>query len=116
MSTPPSDPRATSWPLASEIAAVFEEAVQQQRRVTKMLLKSAELRIVVVGMPKGSTWPEHAATGRVVVRVEQGCVDLRTTSGDVLRAQPGVLVALDPREPHDVVAGEDTVFLLMVAG
>ena len=58
--------------------------------MTKMLLKSAELRIVIVGMPKGSTWPEHAAAGRVVVRVEHGCVDLRTKSGDALRVEQGV--------------------------
>jgi quercetin dioxygenase-like cupin family protein len=58
-----SDRKATCWPLASEIAAVREEAVRQQRRVTRILLKSAELRIVVVGMAKGVTWPEHTATG-----------------------------------------------------
>ena len=116
MTTPSSDRETTSWPLAPQIAAIREEAVQQQRRVTRILLKSAELRIVLVGMAKGVTWPEHAASGRVVVRVEYGCVDVRTTSRDMLRVAQGVMVSLEPREPHDVVAIEDTVFLLMVAG
>jgi quercetin dioxygenase-like cupin family protein len=54
--------------------------------------------------------------GRVVVRVELGCVDVRTKGGDVQRVAQGVVVALEPQEPDDVVAVEDTVFLLMVAG
>jgi quercetin dioxygenase-like cupin family protein len=106
---------ATSWSLDHEIAAVRQEAIQKQGRVTRMLLKSPEVRIVIVGMAKGVTWPEHTASGRVIVRVEQGCITVRTASGET-RAGQGVMLGLEPREPHDVVAIDDAVFVLMVAG
>lgn len=106
---------ATSWSLAQEIAAVRDEAVGKSGRVARMLLKSAEVRVVAVGMAKDATWPEHSAKGRVLIRIEHGSIDVRTTAG-TSRFGPGMLVAFEPGEAHDVHAIEDAAFLLIVSG
>jgi quercetin dioxygenase-like cupin family protein len=105
----------SSWAVAHEIQSVHEEAVQKHGRVTRTLLKSAEVRVLVVGMARGVTWPEHKAAGRVVIRVEHGCIEMHTNDR---RSQfaAGMLVALEPGEPHDVLAVEDSAVLLFVSG
>jgi quercetin dioxygenase-like cupin family protein len=107
--------RASSWAVAHEIQSAQEEAVQKHGRVTRMLLKSAEVRVLVVGMARGVTWPEHNAAGRVVIRVEHGCIEMHMNDRPSQFAA-GMLVALEPGEPHDVLAVEDSAFLLFVAG
>jgi quercetin dioxygenase-like cupin family protein len=109
------DQSATSWSLADEIRSVHQESVQNRRRVARMLLKTAEVRLVVVGMAHGVTWPEHKATGRVLIRVEIGCIELRAKGGTAQLAA-GMLVALEPGEAHDVRAIEDAAFTLLVGG
>jgi quercetin dioxygenase-like cupin family protein len=109
------DRSATSWSLENEIGSVCDDAVQQKGRVARMLLKSPEVRVVVVGIAKGVTWPQHTAAGRVLVRVEQGCIELGTRDGTTQLAA-GMLCALEPGQPHDVHAVEDSAFLLIVAG
>jgi quercetin dioxygenase-like cupin family protein len=109
------DRSATSWSLENEIRSVCDEAVRQKGRVARMLLKSPEARVVVVGIAKGVTWPQHTAAGRVLVRVEQGCIELGTRDGTT-QLGAGMLTALEPGQPHDVRAVEDSAFLLIVAG
>jgi quercetin dioxygenase-like cupin family protein len=115
--TAPSSPEASasSWSLAYEIESVRNEAIQKHDRVARTLLKSPEVRAVVVGMAHGVTWPEHKAGGRVLIRVEHGSIELRR-SGRAAQFSAGMLVALDPGEVHDVVAVEDAAFLLLVSG
>lgn len=91
------------------------EAVEQSGRVARMLLKTPEVRVVVVGMAQGVTWPEHTAGGRVLLRVEHGSIELRTKDA-ATRLSAGMLAAVEPGESHDVVAIEDSAFLLFVAG
>jgi quercetin dioxygenase-like cupin family protein len=105
----------SSWLLSDELAAVRAEAVRDGSRVTRMLLKSTEVRVAVVGMAKGVTWPQHTAKGRVVVKIEDGRVEVRAAAGSS-ELSAGMMMGLDPGEPHDVRALEDTVFLLIVAG
>ena len=113
MTTTPSGP--TSWSLAHEIESVRRQAVNERGRVARVLLKSAEVRVVMVGMAQGVTWPEHKAVGRVLIRVEHGCVDVRTKES-TSRFAADMLIALEPGESHDVYAVEDTAFLLLVSG
>jgi quercetin dioxygenase-like cupin family protein len=115
MSNMSPDRSATSWSLDNEIGPVCDEAVQQKGRVARMLFKSPEVRVVVVGIAKGVTWPEHTAAGRVLVRVELGRIELGTQNSKTQLAA-GMLVALEPGEPHDVFALEDSAFLVIVAG
>jgi quercetin dioxygenase-like cupin family protein len=89
--------------------------VEQQNRLSRVVLKTAEIRLLVVGMARGTTWPEHTASGRVVVNVASGSIELTTASGS-LRLDAGMGATLEPRESHDVLAIDDAAFLLIVAG
>lgn len=109
------DRSATSWSVEREIESVCDQAIQQNGRIARMLLKTPEVRVVVVGIAKGITGPQHSAAGRVPVRVELGCIELGTKDGKTQLAA-GMLSALEPSEPHDVHALEDSAFLLIVAG
>ena len=104
-----------SWSLPDEIQSVREEAMRRRGRMTRKLLKSAEVRAVVVGLQQGVVWPEHEAAGRVLIRVEHGNIELRRKGGTE-RFAAGMLIALEPGEPHDVRAVEDSAFLLIVGG
>lgn len=84
-------------------------------RVTRMLLTSAEVRVALVPIARRITWPEHTAWGRVLVRVEEGTIEIRV-AGTTTQLTAGTMIGLEPREPHDVDAVEDTAFLLFVAG
>jgi quercetin dioxygenase-like cupin family protein len=105
----------SSWSLEQEIGSVCDEAVRQQGRVARMLLKTPEVRVVIVGIAKGVTWPQHTASGRVLLRVECGSIELAVRDATT-RLTAGSLTALEPNEPHDVHALEDSAFLLIVAG
>ncbi len=115
--TPASSPegRPTAWLLDHEIESVREESKRSGSRVARVLLKSDEVRVVVVGMAQGVAWPEHTAAGRVLIRVEQGSIQLGRKEGTA-QFVAGMLIALEPGEPHQVRAVEDSAFLLIVAG
>ena len=104
-----------SWSLPDEIQSVRENSIRHRGRMTRVLLKSAEVRAVVVGMAQGDVWPEHKAAGRVLIRVEHGHIELRRNGGTEQFAA-GMLIALEPGEPHSVRAVEDSAFLLIVGG
>ena len=116
--TPASSPegRPTAWPLDQRIR-IGTRGVETRSgsRVARVLLKSDEVRVVVVGMAQGVAWPEHTAAGRVLIRVEQGSIQLGRKEGTAQFAA-GMLIALEPGEPHQVRAVEDSAFLLIVAG
>lgn len=88
---------------------------RRARLKSKVLVKTAELRLVLVAMPAGSIWPEHRAAGRVAVHVLAGRIafGLGETVRDI---GPGELVAIEEGFPHDIRGQEDTAFLLIVAG
>jgi len=107
--------RPTRWPLDQEIESAREESKRRGSRVARVLLKSDEVRVVVVGMAQGVAWPEHTAAGRVLIRVERGCLELGRKEGTA-QFGAGMLIALEPGEPHHVRAVEDSAYLLIVAG
>jgi quercetin dioxygenase-like cupin family protein len=106
---------STSWSVPLEAESAQKASVEQRDRVVRILFKSPEVRVVVVGMAKDEIWPEHKASGRSLLRVERGSIALRTTNGSTVLTV-GMLAVLEPREPHDVIALEDAAFLLLVSG
>jgi quercetin dioxygenase-like cupin family protein len=108
------DQGTASWALDQELTAVATAALERGR-VARVLLKTPEIRVVVVGMRRGAIWPEHAAAGRVVVHVVRGSLELRTQRGNRQLAA-GMMTSLDPGEAHDVYALDDSSFVLVVTG
>ena len=101
--------------LHPEVDDLIAEARAHNGRQTRALVKTPEVRLMVVGMTAGTTWPEHRAAGRVLLRVERGCIEC-TVAGQRHRLQAGGLASIDAGEAHDVHALEDSAFLLVVAG
>lgn len=106
----------TRWSL-STIARELRElpAWSQRERVTKLLVKEPEMRVLLVGLPAGARWPQHRAAARVVVAVLEGRLDFRI-GDEVSTLAAGDIGTIEPSVVHDLHAHEDTFFLLTVAG
>jgi quercetin dioxygenase-like cupin family protein len=87
----------------------------RQERVTRVLVKEPEVRLVLVGLPAGARWPQHKAASRVIVSIVQGRLEF-SVGGDARTLAAGDVISLEPSVIHDLLAGEDTFFLLTVAG
>lgn len=87
----------------------------RQERVTRLLVKEPEVRLLLVGLPGGARWPQHQASSRVIVTVLEGRLEL-SAGGDVRALAAGGILTLEPSTPHDLFAHEDTFFLLTIAG
>jgi quercetin dioxygenase-like cupin family protein len=101
--------------LGQLLDAVRAESMASRSRVSRVVVKTSEARILAVGMAAATEWKEHAAAGRVVVHVIAGRIRMRV--GDAIsELAAGELVTLEPGQAHDVCALEDAAFVLMVAG
>jgi quercetin dioxygenase-like cupin family protein len=87
----------------------------RQERVTRVLVKEAEVRLLLVGLPAGARWPQHKAASRVIVVVIEGRLEF-SVADEARTLTAGEVVSLPPSVPHDLLAREDTFFLLTVAG
>ena len=91
-----------------------ERAWQTGDRTAMTLLKTRELRLVLVAMHAGTAVPEHRAEGAVAVHVVQGRVLLHSRVGDVT-LDAGQLLTLQPGIWHGVRAIDDCAYLLAMA-
>src|SRR4030095_17001324 len=91
-----------------------ERAWQTGDRTAMTLLKTRELRLVLVAMHAGTAVPEHRAEGAVAVHVVQGRVLLHSRVGDVT-LDAGQLLTLQPGIRHGVRAIDDCAYLLAIA-
>jgi quercetin dioxygenase-like cupin family protein len=80
---------------------------------SKVLLKTPDLRLVLIAMQAGSRIHQHRSEGRIAVHCLKGVVRLQLPNeGKELRTDD--LLALDRKVEHDVQALEDSVFLLTI--
>src|SRR5215472_7896452 len=80
---------------------------------SKVLLKTPDLRLVLVAMQAGSRMHQHHSEGRIAVHCLRGTVRLQLPNeGRELRTDD--LLALDRKVEHDVQALEDSMFLLTI--
>lgn len=81
---------------------------------SRTLIKYDDLRVVLIALAAGHRVAEHKAEGRISVHVLSGSIVFRTPERTFdLRA--GGLLALDRGVPHDVMAPEESAFLLTIA-
>lgn len=104
---------ARSFHLRTEIEQLLETKPWAKGYISRLLLRTPELKLVLFVMLAGSHMPEHRSDGRLAVHCLQGAIRLRlTTEAHELR-QDDVL-ALDRKVDHDVQALEDSAFLLTI--
>jgi quercetin dioxygenase-like cupin family protein len=101
-----------------DIAAAMGRAQNADRgangRIATPLLKLPGLRIVLVSMAAGATWPEHATAGRITVQPLAGEIRMRAEEREIA-LRPGHVAAFAAGVSHDVTAVTDAMFLLTVA-
>jgi quercetin dioxygenase-like cupin family protein len=101
--------------LNQEIARLQAEASSEESgRKSKMLVKHAEFRIVLIAMRSGSRWEDHKTNARISLHVLRGDIRFHTPTGAV-DLRPGQLLTLAPDITHSVDALEESAFLLTLS-
>ncbi|MCU1286268.1 MAG: hypothetical protein JWO13_2618 [Acidobacteriales bacterium] len=100
--------------LKLELTSLESRKPWPQKLASKTLLKSADLRIVLIAMQSGAKMQEHHNDGRISVHVLCGSLRLEV-AGKTLEMTSGHLLALDRTIKHSVEALEDSAFLLSIA-
>jgi quercetin dioxygenase-like cupin family protein len=101
--------------LAAEIEHLQREDSWQRGtgRSSRTLVKQPDFRIVLVAMKAATEMKEHRADGRISIQTIVGHVRLKLPE-QTIEVPAGHLLALDRCITHEVVAVEESVFLLTI--
>jgi quercetin dioxygenase-like cupin family protein len=91
-----------------------EQAYKNGDRTAITIFKSAEMRIVLVALHKGTEMKTHTAPGVISVQVLEGEITFSTEEKSAERSV-GQMLALHAGIPHSVKAKEDSIFLLTLS-
>lgn len=98
--------------LNAEIAELNSlPALQTAGRVAKTLAMHPDFHIVLTAIRKGTHVGEHQVPGRVSIHTLRGEIALHV-QGQVTKLPAGSILILDQGMAHDVVAQEDSAFLV----
>jgi quercetin dioxygenase-like cupin family protein len=75
------------------------------------LIRADHFEVFRMVLPAGKATPMHEASGLITIQCLEGCVELEAHDQTRLM-QPGHLVYLADREPHAVLAIEDSSLLI----
>lgn len=78
---------------------------------TQALFKAGQLELARIVLRAGESMREHQAPGEITLQCVEGLIEL-TTHKITRRLRPGELIHLLPREPHALLAIEDSSALL----
>ena len=90
-------------PLANKLAAT----------ITNTLIKTPNVEVIRMVLPAGKVLSEHKAPGEIIVQCLEGDITF-TTMGEPKRLRAGDMLYLAAGEPHELVAVEDSSFLLTI--
>jgi quercetin dioxygenase-like cupin family protein len=112
-------PETTAGPsltvdLAQQIRELRQECYWQSGRNSKTLAKYSDFRIVLTALQAKTTIHEHHSAGRISVQTIEGHLRMHA-DGREFDLPAGRILVLDRALPHDVVAIEDSAFLLTIA-
>ena len=101
-----------------DLAQAMKEAERQkpwqQGHTARMLLKKANFRVVLISMEKESVLKEHHADGPISVQVLKGSIRF-SAQGEAPTLGIGNIITLGASIKHEVVALEDSAFLVTIA-
>jgi quercetin dioxygenase-like cupin family protein len=100
--------------LTRELEQLAAEPEWKNGQNARTLVKYDDLRVVLTALKAQARLPEHRTEGRISIHVVSGHVHVRA-DGRTFDLRVGGLVALDRGVPHDVMALEDSAFLLTIA-
>lgn len=100
-----------AFDLTAEIQHLHARKPWPKKLTSTMLLKTEDLRILLIGMEAGARMEEHHNDGRISIQLLEGAVRMWINQQRHDFAS-GQILALDRSIPHDVEAIEDSVLLL----
>lgn len=103
-----------TFDLNAEIKQLREENAWQGGRNSKTLVKNQDFRIVLTVLQSNAVLHEHKAAGRISVQALSGHIQMHVQD-EVFDLRAGHLLALARALPHDVMALEESAFLLTIA-
>ena len=112
--TEPTEGPSLSFDLAEQIRQLRQEHYWQSGRNSKTIVKYTDFRIVLTTVKAETTIHEHHSAGRISVQTVEGRIRMHA-GGKEFDLPAGHLLVLDRAMPHDVVAIEDSAFLLTIA-
>lgn len=106
---------ALTLDLNKEIAELITQpALQTAGRAAKTLAIRPDLRVVLTTIRKGTRISEHHVPGSISIQTLRGEIALHV-DGHVTALPAGRVLLLDKGTAHDVVAQEDSTFLVTIA-
>ena len=103
-----------TFDLPQQIRDLRQEPYWQSGRNSKTLIKYDDFRIVLTAIRENTTIHEHQTAGRMSFQALEG--HLRMHAGEREFDLPaGRVLVLDRCMPYDVVASEDSAYLLTIA-
>jgi quercetin dioxygenase-like cupin family protein len=100
--------------LAAEVHRLHAETTWRKGQNARTLVKYDDLRVVLTALQAGARIQEHTAQGRISIHVLSGHLQVKA-SGRTFSLRQGGLLALERGLPHEVVAVEESAFVLTVA-
>jgi quercetin dioxygenase-like cupin family protein len=104
---------ATHHAAPGEIVDLASWADDLPNEKTKVIIKTNEMELARLVIPKGKEFPDHKVSGPVVIQCMQGKIEL-TAMGMTQELHPDQLLYVMPGEPHSLKAVEDAVVLLTI--
>ena len=111
---PPQPESSFHFDMEAEIAKAEDHKPWKNGLRTTVLVKTADLRVMMIAMEPEAKLEEHHSEGSITVHVLCGSIRMHV-QGNWLTLEAGQLLSVQPRIPHDVEALEESVFLLTMA-
>ncbi len=112
MTTPASPNHGVTFDLTSVVRALrAEEVYRREGQAARTLIRTADLRIVVIALARGKTISEHHASVTASVQALSGHIRLQLPERSAELRQ-GELLVMGAGLPHDVHAMSDSALLL----
>jgi len=92
-----------------------EPAWENSDRNAMTVYKTEVMRIVLVALHKEAVLEEHTANGVISVQLLDGEINF-DSEGKIFHLKKGEMITLHRKLPHKIVALEESIFLLTVAG
>lgn len=102
------------YSLLAEIERLGPEATSKSGRRAEILVKTDDLRVVLVTMQRDAVLQDHSAPGTITIHALTGHFGV-IVSDDEIMLEPGAIISLAADVPHAVRAVEDGAFLLTIA-
>ena len=100
--------------IASELAGSRQHKPWQSGLYSKLLLKSDDLRVLLIAMETGAKLKEHHADGTVSIHALEGTLCIHV-QGQTHNLRAGQILTLEPGIKHDLEAREDSALLLTIS-